>query len=149
MKTAVLLILILFAVVLVWFRVAPIDADEWHLDPAESDPPNGTGLRLIGPDAPRFHGTPDEVLAAFSEIALSEPRTNHLDGSVDEGMMTFVARSRVFGFPDLVTVKATAEGDLSKLSVISRAKYGRSDSGVNAARLDRWLDEMRRRLGQG
>ncbi len=149
MKTVLFLLLILLAVALLWFRLAPIDADDWHLDPAEADPPRDTGVRMIGPEAPRFPGTPDDVLGAFSDIALSDPRTRLLDGSLDEGMMTFVARSRVFGFPDLVTAKATAEGDRTKLSIISRAKYGRSDAGVNAARIDRWLHEMGLRLGEG
>ena len=149
MKTILLLLLILFALALLWVRLAPIDGDEWHIDPADTDPPRGTGVRLIGPEAPRFLGMPDGVLGAFADIALSDPSTRLLDGSLDEGMMTFVARSRVFGFPDLVTVKATAEGDRTKLSIISRAKYGRSDTGVNAARVDRWLHEMRLRLGEG
>lgn len=150
MKTFFIVILILLAAGLLWIRFAPIDRDRWHLDPADAESPERSGVRFIGREAPRYPGDPDTVLAAFDEIAMSEPRTRLLEGDIDEGMLTYVSRSRVFGFADFVTVKAVSEGDRTKLSVISRARVGPRgyDWGVNAERLDRWLQDMRLRLGE-
>ncbi len=58
-------------------------------------------------------------------------------------------RSRVFGFPDYLTVKAVAvdsnagEGGAG-LIIWSRARYGRSDFGVNQARVEAWLAALDR-----
>ena len=150
MKTLLLVSAVVILAAMAWIRLAPIDRDRWHLDPAEADAPGRSGIRFVGLDAPRYPGDPDTVLDTLSDIILSEPRTRLLDGDVDEGMLTFVVRSRIFGFPDFVTVKAVSEGPQSKLSVVSRSFLTNgSDWGVNASRMDRWLQEMRLRLGQG
>lgn len=148
MKTLLYFLLAVLAASLLVFRIAPIDRDVWHVDPADFDDPERPGVRLIGLDAPRYRSDPETVLSTFKEIALAEPRTRLFEGSIDEGMLTFVSRSRVFGFPDLITVKAVDEGVETKLSIAGRPRYGGSDWGVNAARLDRWLQDMRLRLGQ-
>jgi uncharacterized protein (DUF1499 family) len=150
MKTFFIVILILFAAGLLLIRFAPIDRDRWHVDPADAENPERSGVRFIGREAPRFPGDPDTVLTVFDEIAMSEPRTRLLEGDIDEGMLTYVSRSRVFGFADFITVKAVSEGEQTKLSVISRARVGSRgyDWGVNAERLDLWLQDMRLRLGE-
>ena len=150
MKTFFIVILVLFAAGLLWIRFAPIDRDRWHVDPADAENPERSGVRFIGREAPRYPGDPDTVLTTFDEIVLSEPRTRLLEGDIDEGLLTYVSRSRVFGFADFITVKAVSEGDQTKLSVISRARVGSRgyDWGVNAERLDRWLQDMRLRLGE-
>ena len=143
MKTTLFFIAVLVLLGMAWIRFAPTDRDRWHIDPAEAESPEPRGVRLIGREAPRFPGGPDEVLAAFREIALAEPRVRVLDGGLDEGMITFVARTRIMGFRDYITVKAVAEGDQTKLSIVSRSRYSvGSDWGVNRERLDRWLAEL-------
>ena len=77
-------------------------------------------------------------LAALDSIIRDTPRTQVLAGSVDEGMITYVTRSRVFGFPDYTTVRQ--EGDM--LEVYGRLRFGKSDLGVNAARIDGWLRQL-------
>ena len=149
MKT-LLVILAVIAAGMLWIRFSPIDRDRWHIDPAEAEGPEDSGIRLIGLQAPRYPADTDTVLITMSEIALDEPRTKVLDGDIEEGMITFVTRSRVFGFADFTTVKAVSEGAVTKLSIISRSQVGTrgNDWGVNAAKVDRWLQEMRLRLGE-
>lgn len=146
----VLTVLAVIAVIAILFvRYAPFDPDDWHLDPAEIEDIKRNGIRLIGREAPRFPGDAETVLKTFGEVAFSYPRVNVLDGGVDEGMLTLIVRSRTLGFPDVVTAKVAAEGpNLTKISLASRARFGVSDLGVNAARLDQWLQDMRHRLGE-
>ena len=116
-----------------------------------AEDPKRSGVRYIGRQAPRYPADPETVLAAFDAIASEEPRTRLIEGDLDEGMLTYVARSKVFGFADFITVKAVSEGAVTKLSIVSRARVGArgNDWGVNAERLDRWLQDMRLRLGEG
>lgn len=102
---------------------------------------------MIGREAPRYPGNPTRVLATLTEIALKEPRVRLIDGDTTEGMLTFVARPKVLGFRDYITVKAVAEGPKTKLGVISRAGVSAgTDMGRNRERLDRWLAELELRL---
>jgi uncharacterized protein (DUF1499 family) len=134
------------AVLLLVARFIPVDTEPFHEDPAEPDHQRSE-VRLIGREAPRFPGDADAVLDAFAEIALRDWGVHIVEGSVDEGMITFVARSKVFGFRDFITVKAVDEaGGVTKLSVFSRPRFNFYDWGVNAKRLDRWLGELEQTL---
>jgi uncharacterized protein (DUF1499 family) len=46
------------------------------------------------------------------------------------------------GFPDMISAKASPEGEGTRLSVWSRSRYGYSDMGVNRARVEAWLSRM-------
>lgn len=148
MTTLIFLVLFLAVALILWLRFSPLDRDVWHVDPAVSDAGGEDGVRFVGLDAPRYPADAEEVLETFAAIAREEPRTRVLEGAVDEGLMTFVARSPVLGLPDLITVKAVNEGAATKLSIVARPRYALSDAEANADRLDRWLQEMRLRLGE-
>jgi len=118
----------------VWVRAAPSDPARWHADPAAGQAGANAARAGVALDLP-----PDQALAAFDEVALAEPRTARLAGTVAEGRITYVTRSALWGFPDYTTVAAVPEGAGSRLIVYARARFGQSDLGVNAARLYRWL----------
>jgi uncharacterized protein (DUF1499 family) len=80
-------------------------------------------------------------LARLDVVARDTTRTLVLAGSVEEGMITYVTRSAVIGFPDYTTVQQ--DGD--QLKVYARLRFGRSDFGVNHARVNRWLDALQAR----
>lgn len=140
MNTA-LSILALLAVALVALRFYPIDTVVYHVDPADPET-RRSEVRLIGLDAPRYAATADELLVAFARIARADFGTRLVQGSADEGMMTFVSRSRVFGFRDFTTVKAVDEVAGAKLAIWARPRHNVYDWGVNAKRLDRWLAKL-------
>jgi uncharacterized protein (DUF1499 family) len=52
-------------------------------------------------------------------------------------------RSRWFGFTDDIVVRVTASGSGSRIDVRSSSRLGRSDFGVNAARVRAYLAELR------
>ena len=108
MQTILILLIVLVILGLGWIRFSPTDPDNWHVDPGDAQFDPRRGHKLIGLDAPRFPGSPEDVLTAVIEIARAEPRVRILDGSIDEGMLTFVARTPYLGFRDYITVKAVA-----------------------------------------
>jgi len=142
MKTAVLLIVLVLGG-LAYIRFAPGNTARWHVDPTTaSDPAPGGVLRRVSLALP-----PAQALQAFDAIVGAEPRTSRLAGTPDEGRITYVARSKVIGFPDYITVAAMLnESEANKtgstLCILSRLRFGKSDMGVNAARLDRWLQVL-------
>lgn len=78
----------------------------------------------------------------FNEIALAEPRTLLLAGNVADLHTTCVARTKFWGFPDYIAVKALSDSTSPTLAVVPRLRFGASDPGVNTARIDRWLKAL-------
>ncbi len=132
MKLSAIILAVLaaaFVALLVVIRVMPSDPDRWHEMPenvADRDL-DGGAMRSVEGD-----------LAVLDRIIRDTPRTEVLAGSVDEGIVTYVTRSRVFGFPDYTTVRQ----DDDRLDIYGRLRFGRSDMGVNADRIDGWLRQL-------
>lgn len=121
-----------------YVRLAPDVVARWHQPLEEMATAAGIvsepgGARAIVPMADGRAG-----LARFAAVAEASPRVRLLAGSVEEGRMTWVVRSVVWGFPDYVTAEAAPGG----LRVWSRLRFGRSDLGVDRARLEDWLAQL-------
>ena len=111
-----------------YVRLAPSDPKLWHVDPT------GTAdMRRLG-----TLGKMAGELSVLDAAVKSSPRLTILAGSVEEGHITYIARSWFWGFPDYISVKQVG----SDLLVFSRQRFGRSDLGVNAARLLRWAEAI-------
>ena len=96
---------------------------------------------------PGFGVGADAVYAAVLAVAEGQPRTFVLRRFDGERQAHFVARSAVFGFPDLVAVQVVAEGEgRAQVIIWSRSVYGRSDFGVNRKRVETWLGALEGRL---
>lgn len=131
MARVIALAVIVAAVALLAFiRLAPSEQVRWHQMPGTI-----TNRDLEGGAMRRAMGD----LAALDSIIRATPRTRVLAGSVGDGMVTYVTRSRVMGFPDYTTVRQADEA----LEIYGRLRFGRSDLGVNAARIDGWLERLR------
>jgi uncharacterized protein (DUF1499 family) len=115
-------------------RLAPLDPARWHTDPAAGR----TGGASHVAEA-RVALPPAAALAALDRVALASPRTRRLAGSPEEGRITWVTRSAVWGFPDLTTAAARPDGGGSRLVLHARSRFGAYDWGVNRARVARWL----------
>ena len=142
------LLVIAVAAPALWVRLAPSDPARWHRDPAAAQA--GTqGRRTARPTGgdqpvPIFPGPPERLLSALDRIAMADPRTRRLAGSVEEGRITYVTRSRLWGFPDYTTVGVQkVEGGTAPV-ILARQRFGRSDFGVNRARVRRWLAALSR-----
>jgi uncharacterized protein (DUF1499 family) len=94
--------------------------------------------------SPVFKLAPSELIEAVKRIALAEPRTTLVAEDRAAHQVEFVQRSRIFRFPDRVTVAAQASEGGSTLAAYSRARYGIRDFGVNRTRIERWLAALPR-----
>ena len=137
MGKLMILIWVLVAVVVVmlgYIRLAPSDPVVWNVMPqsveADKDFKNGV-IRVveIGSDG----------LTRFDEIAMKTARTKRIPETGQGSMVTYVTRSAVLGFPDYTTVRQDGE----KLTIYARARFGRSDFGVNRDRVQTWIDALK------
>ena len=132
MKVYLGLVALMLVGAAVYIRLAPQILARWHVAVPETVSTEGGAVREIAAPDPRA------VLARLVEVAAAMPRTVQLAGSVAEGRVTWVARSRLWGFPDYITAEVTPKG----VRIWSRLRFGRSDFGVNAARLADWIARL-------
>ena len=100
--------------------------------------PAGTAVRGAARSAPAFASDLDSLRQAVLRIAAAEPKTELM--AEEGGCLRFRARSRLFGFPDLIDVRLIEpEPGRVSLAIFSRARYGFYDLGVNRRRVRRWL----------
>ncbi|MDX5401226.1 MAG: DUF1499 domain-containing protein [Rhodobacterales bacterium] len=126
-----LLSLILLAVLgfALWVRLAPSDPARWHVSAGDVGNRDFAGavIRMI----PAGPGD----MARLDRIIRATPRTTLLAGSPEEGMVTYITRSRLWGFPDYTTIEARA----GSIVIHGRLRFGSSDMGVNRARVEGWI----------
>ncbi len=121
-----------------YIRFAPSDASRWH---QVLIPPAGlaVGAPVIGLNfAWDIVPGATVTLAQIDAVAMAQPRTIRLAGSVERGLITYVTRSALWGFPDYTTVQAGPAG----IILFARSRFGRQDLGVNAARLRQWRQNL-------
>ena len=138
---------ILLAIGVVLVRMIPVSAASYHTASTPRDigdyPATGRFTAVRGITA-----APEDVLRAVAAVALQTPRTSMVAGSVEDGIMTFKTRSRLWGFPDFTTVSIIAAGTAPSgnaeplLMIEGRLHYGVDDLGVNKARVQDWLRQL-------
>jgi uncharacterized protein (DUF1499 family) len=134
MLVRMLFYLILFLVIggLAWIRLAPADVADWHVDPqvtADQDLANGVRRRIEGADG---------TWQALNTVILSTPRTELFAGGPEEDRATYVTRSQWMGFPDYTTIQRSDDA----IELWARSRFGKSDMGVNRARVEGWLAQL-------
>ena len=126
-----------------FIRLAPADQAQWHDIPAlfiwdhsaqwdEVVPMTGGAVLRLSASK----GTPADLMTRLDALALATPRTTRLAQS--EERITWETRSAFWGFPDYTTAEVRPDG----LYIYARLRFGSSDFGVNAARLNAWLPQL-------
>jgi len=146
MKVLFYIILLLIGLTVggsVFVRLAPLDAQALHVNPTEVTPPANPNYALLAGTTGSYIGvSPDEVAGRL--VALAEALgATLLAGAPEDGLATYVVRTRLMGFPDIVSVSLTAEGAGTQVDLFSRSVYGYSDMGVNTARAQDWMQSLR------
>lgn len=128
----------------VYVRVAPVAVDDWHVDPEATSPPQTPNFVLFAGSQAVPVDAPTLAVAGRVQAVAEAEGAQVLAGSAAEGFVTYVVRSRIMGYPDFVTIRLEpGEDGGTQVNIFSRSRYGRSDLGVNAARVQRWLTAAR------
>ena len=138
----VLVILALLLGAMAYVRFAPVDIDHWHVNPdAEGRASGPRDYKLSaasdanGP-AINTSMSVEQSIEAASDWFLSQPKSKQIAGIAYTGFVTFELRTKLVDYPDYYSVKVAETEEGSAISVYGRARFGRSDLGVNKARLN-------------
>ncbi len=122
------------------------------LDLARLERPASPNTALAAPEGaparvdvttPTFAVPAGRLFAAVARVAAAQPRTYPLASDPAALSASWVARSAVWNFPDVISARAMPAGPVSStLALYSRSIYGRSDFGVNRRRLQAWLTAL-------
>jgi uncharacterized protein (DUF1499 family) len=93
--------------------------------------------------SPAFTVSKDRLIGYWRDLLAGEKRVTLLVRDNNGGRQIVLQRSALLDFPDVISVEFVSLGpDRSSLAIYSRARYGRSDFGVNRARIGRWLGSL-------
>jgi uncharacterized protein (DUF1499 family) len=94
-----------------------------------------------------FNATVARLRDAVRVIEANDEDLTHVETTAGGLQDRFIARTRLMRYPDTINVRFHDLGEgRSSLSLYSRSQIGRSDFGVNRARLEGWIAELRRQL---
>ncbi|AWB50309.1 DUF1499 domain-containing protein [Gemmobacter aquarius] len=127
-----------------YVRLAPSDPGRWNTDLLTDRAADCAVAAAEGSArfACLYDMPPETLLQRLDAIALAPPRTMRLAGDPASGRITWVTRSALWGFPDYTTAQATSTPQGTRLDLYARLRFGRSDMGVNAARLTDWTAQL-------
>jgi len=80
-------------------------------------------------------------------VARSTPGWSMVAADPATGRIEASQTSRWFGFTDDIVIRVSARGPASRVDMRSLSRQGRSDFGVNAARIRAYMSALRKRLG--
>lgn len=97
--------------------------------------------------SPTYAAPADQLRRRWTAMLAGLPRIE--TGTADEAALQYdyIQRSGLMNFPDSITVRfIPLTPDSATLAIYSRSHYGRSDFGVNEARIRAWLTALERAL---
>ena len=127
-----LIIAAFFVAAQAWIRLRPLRVDRLSTKPGPDAPGRNVfpaGAKAVIP----LGDLPENAPERLRTIAAGWPRTERLGSGIDPAV--FVTRSRIWGITGVTRIWE-AEGNLH---IHAQLVFGRSDFGVNAHRLMRWL----------
>ncbi|MFT7060252.1 MAG: hypothetical protein ACJASV_002769 [Pseudorhodobacter sp.] len=128
---------------LAFARLAPSDPAVWHAEPdlvavVGQGPWNSVVASSTGATLRLPSEKAASLLLQLDRLAMATPRTYRLAGNPEQGRITWITRSPLWGFPDYITAQVQPDG----LYIYARLRFGLNDLGVNAARLNDWLTKL-------
>ena len=123
-----------------YVRLAPVRAQAWHIDLSARPAPIGTisATPVQSSLNSAYVDLAQGDLARLDAVAVATPRTTRIAGSVGAGHITWQTRSALWGFPDYTTAQIIGEN----ITIFARARFGKSDIGVNKNRLSDWISKL-------
>jgi hypothetical protein len=142
LRYLILLVIGVCVAVIVYVRLAPHDVAGVHAQSSPRAPGNydSDGGFLV---VRQITASPDDILKAVKRAADGTGQTGVLAGSVADGLITFVTRTKLWGFPDYTTASIIPAGTVDNagplLMIDGRLRFGKFDLDVNKARIEAWL----------
>lgn len=97
--------------------------------------------------APVFALSAEELRGAFRDALKNEPDLTRMDESGTAER--YVQKTALMRYPDTISVRyIPLTASTSTLAIYSRSLIGRSDFGVNKARVERWMAALSERTKQ-
>jgi len=79
----------------------------------------------------------------WRELIAAQRRVEQVGWDEKRRRATYIQRSAMLRFPDIVTVEFVPLGvDRASLAIDSRSRYGKGDMGVNRRRVVEWMDML-------
>lgn len=105
--------------------------------------PNNVCSAYIDDLPPVYAATVAEVRSAWEALMQREPRVTEMRRDLTGVQIDYVQRSRLFRFPDLITIRFIAiDAKRTTIAVYSRSIYGQGDMGVNKERIRGWVGKL-------
>ncbi|QFU09144.1 hypothetical protein PARPLA_01721 [Rhodobacteraceae bacterium THAF1] len=127
------------ALLLFWgglaFWIRTISPDAARLERPDTMPEPGTHTTMGGSTTVLMPKDLDAAFNRLHQVVQNSDRTTRMASDPDH--RSFVTRTKVMGFPDVVHV--WREG--GRLAISGHLTIGKGDAGVNAKRNVRWLEE--------
>ncbi len=138
MTSVLIALIVLIAGFAAYVRLAPSDPARFLRRNAVAEAGGVGDYPLEGGFTAVRAPSPDDTapLAHLADIAEATDRTQLLAGSVEEGHLLYVTRSKLWGFPDYTNIYLTDDG---KIVISGHLRFGRGDMGVNRKRIEAWL----------
>lgn len=145
MKVLLICLLICF-LLFTYIRFSKVDQSIWHLDPDSITYINANNSFLLNhknKGAETFNIGIKALFNNLNDIVLND-NCEKVFGDINLGLITYVCRSKVFGFPDYISISVKKlDVNKSSMSVFSRSRFGRYDFGKNKQRIQNWLTELK------
>jgi uncharacterized protein (DUF1499 family) len=90
---------------------------------------------------------PTRAFEAALEVAKSTPGWTIVAADANAGRIEASEQSRWFRFTDDIVIRVVGDGAGSRIDMRSTSRQGRSDYGVNAARIRAYMGALRKRIG--
>ena len=137
---------LIFLICIGYIRLSKVNIDVWHVDPdliLSNKSRNSFLLNAKNKKLQHFD-LPIQLLYKKLNRIIIEDGCRLIFGEISTGLITYECRSKLFGFPDYVTIKFEHIDVLtSSIAIYSRSRFGRNDFGKNRARIVKWLKVLR------
>lgn len=129
-----------------YVRFAKPNVSNWHIDPELVSQNDLRNSFLNNSKSSNFfyYSIPVKELYIKLHKIFEADKCQRVSGDINEGLITFVCRSKFFGFPDYVSISFREhKKGMSSLSVYSRSRFGLYDFGKNKKRVTKWLKQLK------
>lgn len=133
-------------ITLSYIRLSKPNQSLWHIDPeliSRNDLRKSYLNNSKNNNKLEYLLSANDLYLRLNEIIL-EDKCKKVFGNIEENLITYVCRSKVFGFPDYISISFhPLDERKTSLSIFSRSRFGVYDFGKNKNRIDGWLAKLK------